>query len=188
MYFDGTGDWLVAPATSAWQSTLAYTQGFNFGTGDFTVECWVYFTATGTYTTILASRNYSTGASSTYGNWVLRAGTGDLYRSYSNSTTSKGITGTYVWNTGQWYHVAWVRFNGVVTVYQNGVAIGTVADTTNLTDGQYGVTVGCNFDTAGSSGTGYNLLTGYIDDLRITKGIARYTQNFTPPQAALPRQ
>lgn len=186
MYFDGTGDLLTFPNNTNWQSSVANSQGFNFGTGDFTVECWVYFNATTSFITIVGSRNYSNGASSTYGNWVLRAGTSNLYTSYSNSSTSKTISGTYSWSTGVWYHVAWVRYNGTVSVYRDGTSIGSVADSTSLTDGQYGITVGGNFDTAGTQGTIYNPLNGYIDDLRITKGVARYTANFTAPTAAFP--
>jgi len=188
MKFNGSTDVLTIPNNTNWQSSIANSQGLNFGTGDFTVECWLLFNSTTTYITIVGSRNYSNGGSSTYGNWVLRAGTGQLYASYSNSSTSKVISGTYTWNTGVWYHVAWVRSNGIVNVYQNGISIGSVADTTSLTDGQYGITIGANFDTAGTQGTLYNPFNGYIDDLRITKGVARYFTTFTPPQQALPRQ
>ena len=181
--FDGSGDLLTIPNNTSWQSSVANSQGFNFGTGDFTVECWVYFNATTSFITIVGSRNYSNGGSSTYGNWVLRAGTSNLYTSYSNSSTSKTISGTYSWSTGVWYHVAWVRYNGTVSVYRDGTSIGSVADSTSLTDGQYGITVGGNFDTAGTQGTIYNPLNGYIDDLRISK-VARYTANFTAPTAA----
>jgi hypothetical protein len=62
-------------------------------------------------------------------------------------------------------------------LYVNGTSIISVADTTNYTDQ--------NFTIGGWYSTGF-LLNGYIDDLRVTKGVARYTANFTPPAAAFP--
>jgi hypothetical protein len=79
-----------------------------------------------------------------------------------------------------WTHVAVVRYNGTTTLYVNGVSGGTTTSLGNMTDpdwiiggGRYG----------GSSPVSFN---GYIDDLRITKGVARYTTSFTAPTAAFP--
>jgi hypothetical protein len=80
-----------------------------------------------------------------------------------------------------WHHIAFVRLNGVCTIYVDGVAGSfSATDNTNITT------------TAGTIGldtySGARIFNGYIDDLRITKGVARYTANFTPPTAAFPNQ
>jgi hypothetical protein len=81
-----------------------------------------------------------------------------------------------------WTHVACVRSSGTITVYIDGVASGSVSNSTNLTDTT--PTVGTVVDYRNTGST--YMLQGYIDDLRITKGLARYTSAFTPPEAALP--
>ena len=83
---------------------------------------------------------------------------------------------TFTINT--WNHVALVRFNGVTKLYLNGSQTGSnYTDTNNYTSGVNSCFVGGFYDGSGS-------WNGYIDDFRITRGIARYTQNFTPPTAA----
>jgi len=84
--------------------------------------------------------------------------------------------------TGTWHHVAVVRDGTSMVLYVNGTNVGsaTISSSRSLNLGLGGaVWVGNN----GSSSTAYK---GYIDDLRITKGVARYTANFTPPEAKLP--
>ena len=79
--------------------------------------------------------------------------------------------------TATWYHVAVVRNSGTTKLYINGTQLFSVTDTTNYTGTVLGV--------GGIYSTAY-LMNGYLQDLRITRGIARYTTNFTPPTAALP--
>ena len=78
-----------------------------------------------------------------------------------------------------WYHTALVLSGSTLTYYLNGVADGSFT----------GVTVG-NASTTnpqiGQANTGSEMYNGYIDDLRVTRGVARYTTNFTPPTAPLP--
>jgi hypothetical protein len=80
--------------------------------------------------------------------------------------------------TGQWVHIALVRVGTTVTLYKNGVGGTTATSSQNFIS--QNVFVGAD-DSAGS-GT----LNGYINDVRITNGVARYTSNFTPPTAAFP--
>jgi hypothetical protein len=166
MAFDGTGDWCLVPSS----------QNFNMGTGDWTVECWalastntargVFQITTGYLNSV--STGIGVGISSTAGNpWRVYHGT------TAADTTSNATIG--VWN-----HVAFVRFNGAVRLYINGASVYSATDTSNLSTYTF-LTVGAWFDSTFP-------WNGYIDDLRITKGIARYTANFTPPTVALPRQ
>jgi hypothetical protein len=76
-------------------------------------------------------------------------------------------------------HVAVSRSGTSLKMFFDGVQVASATDSTSFTDNAYGVRIG------GSSGYSFN---GYIDDLRITKGYARYTANFTPPSAPFPDQ
>ena len=81
-----------------------------------------------------------------------------------------------------WQHVAWCRSGTTLRGYTNGIQIFSTIFSNNLTNTSQ-VTVG--YAPAGPGGNNY-ILNGYIDDLRITKGVARYTANFTPPTAPFP--
>jgi hypothetical protein len=170
MYFDGTGDQLILPAS----------ENFEFGSGNFTVECWVYIT--GTSGSII---NYSNGQTSN-SNFCW-----ELYQSSSSAIQMTIVEGSTVYSASSssftlnaWNHVAGVRNGNTLTIYVNGTAGGTTASVTNVSiTRRSGVT---------AKVSGYNnatgMITGYIDDLRITKGIARYTANFPTPVAAFPSQ
>jgi len=171
MSFDGTGDYLKAPTDSR--------TNFNFRTGDFTVEAWVYPTAAGQYDVIMGTNSgtYTNGWQIIYDyptpstwNFVFQAGT-----NYGFSFGALSL------NT--WSHIAATRNGTTVRTFVNGIQI-----TSSTTGGGSDVN-----ETTGTLYVGYTpeLLSGrefngYIDDLRITKGLARYTANFTPPTAALP--
>jgi hypothetical protein len=163
MYFDGTGDWLTfvdSPAT-------------RFEAGDFTVEGWVYLSTTGTAKYVAAKGTSTTG-------WALGVNSSNqIVFNYTSST----LTGSTALSSGQWYHIAVVR-NGTATgnvkIYLSGTADatsgGAINDNFNQTSIGY----------VGADRTGTNAMNGYLDDLRITKGYARYTANFTPPTAPFP--
>ena len=169
MYFDGTGDYLVGGAFSS------PIRAFN--TGDFTIEGWFY---TGANKTQIILDTGTTGGSGSGMQLALNS-SGYPYFFIFNSTT---ITSSIIVSLGTWTHVAWVRNNGVADIYVNGVSGVSTANTSNLTD--TGLTIGTPNDYRDTSSTfHYN---GYIDDLRITRGYARYTANFTAPTAAFPLQ
>jgi hypothetical protein len=166
MYFDGTGDYLSIPAN---------TPGFALGTTDFTVECWVYHISRnptwGSH--IIGPHSYGVAA-----DWLFSIATSGLLYFQIGSQTTYSLTSTSTIPINTWTHVALVRSSGTVTMYINGTSVGSASLNVAVIDSTYPLTIGA----ACNSGATF---TGYIDDLRVTKGIARYTANFTPPASAL---
>jgi len=96
---------------------------------------------------------------------------------YNSSNLKTASLSGYLNNT--WAHIAIVRYSGNLYFYFNGTAQGSAtADSTNYSGAVNTLTIGYD-----PQGNGY--YAGYIDDLRITKGYARYTSNFTAPTSAL---
>lgn len=162
LYFDGSGDYLSIPSST----------DFVFGTGDFTFECWVN-------STVINAGNGIFRITDTYlkqdqtGIGLAMQGPNQLQLYHNGYTNSAGLS----WTTNQWYHIAVVKTGGYIKVYWNGTQVISVVDSSNFT-GTY-TTIGAHYSTA-------HLFTGYIDDLRITKGVARYTNNFAVPSKAFP--
>ena len=169
--FDGSGDYLLAAATPS--------NRIN-STGDFTIEFWAYFNSVASDQRLLAWDNNSS-------NFVIALYTtsaNNLYYYLSSSGSSWNVAsavsmGAIAINT--WYHIALVRSGSVFTPYINGVAGTTTSSSATL----YASTLPLAIGAVGNGASPYN---GYIDDLRITKGYARYTANFTPPTSQLQDQ
>lgn len=170
----GSGSMLFNGSTD-YCRTIALAGTHQFGTGDFTIECWVYCT------------NLAGGSSNTMEIIDFRSSTGNEARPtlaiqnsqflYYTNGSNRIVSSTISANT--WYHVAVVRSSGSTKLYVNGTNVGvTYADTVNYLDGT--PTIG-NYLPQPIFG-----FAGYIDDVRITKGITRYTANFTPPTQAFP--
>ena len=152
-YFDGTGDYLSIPTNA----------GFTFGTGDFTVECWVYPTATG-------GRIMYFGTSTSP---CLYMNSSNAFQ-YSIGNTSTG-SGTFLATSSQtvplntWTHVAVSRSSAYTRLFINGVQSAQGSDTNNWGSS----TIRIGDDSA------FNL-TGFISNLRVVKGVGLYTAAFTP--------
>lgn len=159
--FDGTGDWLLVPDSP----------DQRLGTGNFTIECWLYLSATGTARGIVGKGTSTTG-------WLLSTDSSNkVVFTYASST----ITSTGALSGSTWYHLAVVREgtgSNQTKIYIDGTNDGTGTVSTDFTQ--------TNAAYVGANRTGGDPMNGYIDDLRITKGVARYTANFTPPTAAFP--
>ena len=156
--FNGSSQYLTWPSGSS----------VAFGTGDFTVECWVYLTSSPTINFIVDFRDASHTTAPTFVWGDVTSGV--LY--WNNGSSSLGSSAT--WSINTWYHVAYVRSGTTGTIYQNGVAIGTGSDATN-----YSVTPTTSSIAARYASTFY-YFPGYISNLRIVKGTAVYTSTFTP--------
>ena len=159
-YFDGTGDYLTAPTNSVF--SLA---------GNFTIECWLYPTAFSSYKSIWSGTN----AINSTGFHIGLTSGGNIFI-YSNSSFT--VTSSNAMALNAWNHVAVVRNGGVVYIYINGV-VSTNSWTTSTAFTNAACVIGTN------PGPGSEYYFGYITDLRIIKGTAVYTGNFTPPTVPL---
>jgi hypothetical protein len=164
MEFDGTTDYVVQPTS----------ENYGYGTGDFTIEFWLYLNAVTGSKTIVSNL---TSSSSTNPHLYMSTSSIRYY-----TVNADRITGGTL-STGQWYHIALVRASGSTRLYIDGTQSGsTYTDANN-----YGATAPLGIGTYWSSGSPVttDTLNGFIDDLRITKGVARYpTEPF--PTAAFP--
>jgi hypothetical protein len=148
----------------------------NFGSGDFTLECWVRFNSVASYCGLLGKWVTADGRRS----WSLRWQPPNLQLSLSPGGATQ-VSCALPWSptTGVWYHVAAVRTGGFVYLFINGTLLGSpIADTTNLIATSEVVSIGG--DTSGSAGVISGPMNGYIDEARISN-VARWTANFTPP-------
>jgi hypothetical protein len=146
-------------------SCLRITGDLSLGTGDFTIDAWVRMTGGGDFPSILEIGSHLNPT----GLLLVVNSSGAIY--------SGGWYGALTVSLNQWVHVAWVRQSGVLTVYLNGTATGSTSFTNNLSDSA-NITIG----NKASNSAQYDY-AGYIDELRIIKGTAVYTANFTPPTA-----
>ena len=170
--FDGTGDYLKAPNNS----------NFQMGSGSFTIEMWLYTPSLpSAYKRVFGTTAPTISAATDEGINLEITNTNKMSGTCVVGSTYYSVTDTTDIPTSTWTHWALVRNGSTLTLYRDGTSVSTtsISGTSNWST---------TFDAyvgrwVGSSARDYN---GYIDDLRITKGVARYTSNFTPPSAQLP--
>jgi hypothetical protein len=167
--FDGTGDYLTSPSNAA----------LNFGTGDFTWEGWIYANSLSNNPFIM---HKSTGNGTGTG-WFIEIGSGAVYVGPGTTGGTFATFSAASVTTNAWFHLAVTRVGTTLTCFVNGTSAGT------STAAGYGSSYDNSavFAIGGWNPvvSGYDL-NGYLDDVRITKGVARYTANFTAPTAAFP--
>lgn len=182
---DGSGDWATSAASSA----------FDFGSNDLTIESWAYIAndsaadADGQRTASMVNTWASSGSLSGWNLAIIGStattGTGLAFDTWAsgNSTQFRAIVSV---PRSQWNHVAVTVSGGSRRLFLNGILL---SGSPNI--------VGSGYTQANSLGNplrvgatpfpGYPMpLNGYLGPLRITKGVARYTANFTPPAAPFP--
>jgi len=154
-YFDG------ANSTISVQDSVLVT-----GTGQFTIEMWFY--ASSTDGGLVNSQNVNGGYELIHRNSELKFwayNSGDVLVATAPSLNA-------------WHHVAVTRdASNVLRMFVDGTLVDSA---TNFTEWLFK-----NSLTIGSSRTGFYDFDGYIDDFRLTTGVARYTAAFTPPTAQL---
>lgn len=158
IYFDGTGDYVKYPSNA----------DFGFGTGDFTIEFWVYPLRNSGNECFLDMRT-----ADAQGPYIGKDGTGKI-RAYDGTTVRTG--GQIDLNV--WSHIAWTRGAGMNTVYLNGVEILGFSSSFNMATTRP-VTLGTYWALSA------DFYQGYIDELRITKSLVLYSTNVTPPTSTL---
>jgi hypothetical protein len=168
VFFDGTGDHLK----------IRTNDDFVFGTGDFTIEFWVYLQATG-------QQHFYEGRGNTSTNTILINVDGSTqlsvylngdYRIQDSSALTENV----------WHHVALARNGSTTTLYKNGVSLGTYSDSINYAGpNTNNLFIAANAGTDGNGASQGSYVTGYLSNLRICKGHAVYTGNFAPPTREL---
>ena len=167
LLLNGSNDWLSVPASADW----------NFGTGDFTIDCWIRLHAAPSNTnSSIASQN--SGANDYWWFYLHDEGGGNYTLRFFDRNSGVDLTVTsssQALSLNTWYHVAMVRYGTDWRVYLNGTSIGSTTQVHTCVTSVDVLAIG-DF----SSGGDY-FLNGWIDELRISKGIARWTANFTAP-------
>ena len=161
--FDGTGDYCTTP----------YSSAFNLEVGNWTIELFAY-------------PSVFSGPQGLFSAADVLSNAGLVVRFFNNSLQfwvngySQIIVGNVNAFAGAWYHIALVRNGSTNTLYLNGSSIGSNTQTPVI-GSPSNVTIGRVYSNLDSE-----YFNGYIDELRITKGVARYTSTFTPPTASFP--
>lgn len=156
IYFDGTGDKIEIPDFQLLRDGR-----------DFTIEFWIYLTDTSAERNILET--FSFAAASGWTIYHLSGGRLDFYPYHTNMTTLSATT---------WTHIAIENYSGTIKCFVNGTSTYSTTHSTTTTP-----TAGLRIGTR--SGTS-NYFNGYMEDIRITDGYARYQgTNFTAPTAPL---
>jgi hypothetical protein len=173
--FDGNGDYF----------TYSDNAAFQLGTGAFTVEALIYVVSqANTYPTFLGSgvSSFTTGAVY-FSAWGDNNPTPANRKKFGFGTFASGgiVQSTTSLATGQWYHIAVTRTGTTVRLFINGTLEATATNSESINLSASGLVVGA----CGWSNT-TDAFNGYVDDLRITKGVARYTASFTVPSQAFP--
>lgn len=165
-YFDGSGDYLVTPNTDF----------SSLGTANFTCELFVYITdpGTGTRCFFQLSTNSAGVNPSTSNSIAINTNRVAGFEAYCGNGS---LYVTSAIQKNRWYHLALVRNSGTTTLYVDGVALGTRADSVSYSCGY--AAIGAAYDAA------IQTMFGYIANVRFLKGTALYTSNFTPPTAPL---
>ena len=131
---------------------------FTFGTGDFTLECWARFTSSATNRGIISFGS----------NWTIYLGSSMTFYVF-NGTSNILNGGTWTLNT--WDHIAVSRAAGTIRLFRNGTLLDAQPNTEDLTSSNMRI---------GAGADGNSNMLGNIDEVRLTKGIGRYTAAFTP--------
>lgn len=174
LFLEGTNSYVTTPSNI----------NAEFGTGDFTVEAWVYISTTPNGEAFISDQftGGTNPVSFAFGFCGLTPGTSGsniFFGNYSGTSWS-GIVATgqtVILNT--WTHLAAVRQSGTLTIYRNGTSIASGSFSASIGTAEM-IYIGRRWDAAGTR----SFIHGYIDEVRITNQVARYTANFTPDSVA----
>jgi hypothetical protein len=172
-YFSATGNYI----------SIADTAALELGSGNYTIEGWIKTASSTQYATIFSRQNgaFTNGsvivlinnASSTSGDvafWVQNA---------SNSAPIMTTSGVNV-RDDAWHHIAVVRNGTSHAIYVDGTSRATYTGSYTIADVSVAWSLGQDIQYTART------LSGYIDEFRVTKGVARYTANFTAPSNPFP--
>ena len=164
VYFDGTNDNLTIPAHS----------DLDLSSGDFTVEGFVYPTRIQQQAFVNNWNALSTGQFQ-----VQMSSAGFIQASWAPYSTSVyAVTGSTAMTANSWYHFAYTRNGSTFELFLNGISQGTQTSSNNAS-------VNSDFILGENGSTLTRDLQGYLSNVRVLKGTALYTSNFTPPTTEL---
>ena len=157
-----------------------------YGTGDFTFECWFFAIEEPSNLGILMKH-------ATNGSWnngitlTSKYNTDRKFTIYTQDGSSNVQTiGSTVWALNQWHHVVAERYNGQLTLYVNGVAEATRADTRNYAVAGTPASSAQNALSIGAQSDGNYQSNGYFQDVRVYRGVAKYKGGFDVPKPYTP--
>ena len=171
----GSSFYAVRGATNNYTaSDYLYLTGdtdLDFGTGDFCVEFWYQPSSFTQNSVLFDNRHPTTGwPNSSAGFQFFTNHNGELY--FNTGSGGPTISSSGVLTVGIWSHIAITRSSGTVNVYHNGTSVGSTSNSSDFNEGRFVL------GSAANNGEGSD---GYYADLRIYKGAAKYTGNFTVP-------
>ena len=161
--FDGTDDYIDTPDSNDWY--LDDGNNANYWTIDF----WVRFANTnigGIVSQIKSATEW----------WSLHCSTGYLYFEAMYGTPQISLYKAFSGSINTWYHAAIVKDGTTYRFFKGGVSLGTGTSTGVLQNYANSLYIG-----RGRNDSNEYYLNGWLDELRISKGIARWTDDFTPP-------
>lgn len=163
-YLDGTDDRITSADSDDW----------DFGSGDFTIDLWFWAAALSASVpgTLITQRN----AFVDTGPFYLAAWSAGLRVSFAAAGGSAWFVDADFGGalaTAQWIHVALIRHGSSFYVAKNGVLTLIATNTSALRTSSSNLNIGCT----GTDGD----FSGYMSEIRVSKGVARWTANFTPP-------
>jgi Concanavalin A-like lectin/glucanases superfamily len=156
---------------------------WTLGSGDFTVDCWLNLiadtpAACTLFGTVDTGNNVA--AASILANRVPSSGTGKLqFAAVTGSTVNLCASLAAMTPGGGWHHMAGVRSGGSLMLFLDGVIQQTVAISGSVNNPVNRLSIGNNGEFVSTN----VIWSGYIDEFRLSVGIARWTANFTPPAA-----
>ena len=160
VFFDGADSYLVCTDNS----------DFALGTGDFTVEAWFLVSTNLDYRSLIDNRT------SVSDDWMIGMRSNDRIYVYAGAFLLESPTGSVT--PGHWHHVAYVRSSGTHALYLNGVSVATSSTSKDYDSQKLAI-------SAPPYNAGAEEFKGYVSNVRIVKGTALYTTDFTPSTSKL---
>ena len=169
-YFDGSGDALA----------IAHAADLNLASGDWTIEFWFYLVGNLAGAYILDKDGVENSSFPSYGITVGSGGVA-LHLGTGNGLSGlQSFSGTTAVSANAWHHAAFGRAGSTIYGFLDGVQQFASTQTVAMVDGGKKINIGARYDGASFP------MCGYVKDLRITKGEARYAANFIPPTMPFP--
>jgi hypothetical protein len=177
---------LLLPGNKGDYISLLDSDDWYFDTGDFTIDFWVRFNDVTTDEFLYWQCDTSVTNKFTWLRADLRTGSKVLKFGVDNAGTwAADYEVSWSPSINTWYHIAVVRNTSNLYIFINGISqtltVWTAIGSNSLPNWNSNLYLGCYYMIA-TGDYGYTL-NGWFDEYRISKGIARWTSNFTPPTA-----